>query len=148
MNVTSFRYAVLESDVAPEPLWIKALVKLPVPIVAIYSSGGKSLHALIRIDAGDKLHWDRIVRGTNQGSAARTTGLMRVVCPLGADPAALTAVRLTRLPFCMREGTSGKEGYVRYERPRLQELIYLNPMALDRKAEWKSLEVRHGRGRG
>ena len=38
----------------------------------------------------------------------------RVLPVLGADPGAMTPVRLTRLPGCTRGG-------------RLQELIYLNP---------------------
>jgi hypothetical protein len=146
-NVTSYRYAVLESDSAPEHLWLKALVKLPLPIVAIYSSGGKSLHALVRVDAGDKLTWDRVVCGRNDKSRERTASIMSLVCPLGADPAALSAVRLTRMPFCMREGVTTKTGYQRYDQPRLQELIYLNPVALDKPPEWRSLESRHGGGR-
>ena len=35
-------------------LWLKILVQLPIPIVAIYSSGKKSVHALIKVDARDK----------------------------------------------------------------------------------------------
>lgn len=141
--VTSFRYAVLESDNAPEDLWIKALVRLPVPIVAIYSSGGKSLHALIRVEAGSKLRWDALVRGKNARTHGREAGLMDLVCPLGADAAALTAVRLTRLPTCWRDGTEGKDNqYLRYEKSRLQELIYLEPPRLHEPPVWKSLEMR------
>ena len=56
--------------------------------------------------------------------------LLPVLCPLGADAAALTAVRLSRLPGCLRHGTSDKEGnFVPYPVPRLQELIWLNPSA-------------------
>lgn len=144
--VTKYRYAVLESDEAPEALWIKALWKLPLPIVAIYSSGGKSLHALVRIDASSKLEWDFIVRGASAGAKARGFGLMSLVCPLGADAAALTAVRLTRLPFCMREGSKDKSGhYVRYERPRLQELVYLRSLPMREKVKWDSMEQRHRR---
>lgn len=142
--VTKFRYVVLESDNAPEDLWIKALWKLPVPIVAIYSSGGKSLHALVRIDASSKLEWDFLVRGASAGKQ-RGFGLMSVVCPLGADAAALTAVRLTRLPFCMREGTKDKGGhYMRYDQPRLQELIYLRSLPTSGKLKWDSMEMRYG----
>lgn len=141
-TVTSYRYAVLESDVVDEALWMRALVKLPVPIVAIYSSGGKSLHALVRMDAGDKSTWDLWVRGRNDGTRTRTAGLIDLVCPLGADAGALSAVRLTRLPFCFREG--GGKPYARYDRPRLQELLYLNPMPLDRKAPWKSIYAQRG----
>lgn len=147
-NVTSYRYVVLESDCAPEALWIQALVKLPLPIVAIYSSGGKSLHALVRVDAESKPHWDKLVVGRCDKTNERTASLMSVVCPLGADAAALSAVRLTRLPFCWREGVTIKgEGYKRYDQPRMQELIYLNAVPLNRPVEWKSLEVKHG-GRG
>lgn len=146
-SVTTFRYAVLESDTVPEEQWLKVLMKLPIPIVAIYTSGGKSLHALVRIDAGDKLRWDAMVRGRTPGSMPRSMALMDLVCPLGADAAALTAVRLTRLPFCFREGTKPKDGpYQRYEKPRPQELLYLNPVPLDRPMAWKSLELRHGAG--
>lgn len=147
-NVTSFRYAVLESDVAAEDQWIKALVKLPLPIVAIYTSGGKSLHALVRIDASDKLTWDAWVRGKSPGQYLRHTAIMDLVCPLGADPNALTAVRLTRLPFTYREGTKPKNApYKRYSEPRLQELLYLCPQPLNKPMPWKSLEQRHGGGR-
>lgn len=143
-TVTSFRYAVLESDTVDEASWLKVLIKLPVPIVAIYTSGGKSLHALVRIDARSKIEWDMMVRGKSPGLARRQTAMMDLVCPLGADAAALTAVRLTRLPFCFREGTKGKEGYRRYDKPALQELLYLNMVPLNQPMAWKSLELKHG----
>ncbi len=140
--VTSFRYAVLESDEAPEELWLKALVRLPVPIVAIYSSGGKSLHALVRVEAGDKLTWDLIMRGKNARTRTREPGLLDLVCPLGADANALTAVRLTRLPGCVREGTETREGYQRYATGRLQELVWMEPPRLHERPVWRSLEMR------
>jgi hypothetical protein len=89
--VSQFRYAVLESDSAPVDLWLRALVKLPLPIVAIYTSGGKSVHVLVRLDARTKGEWDEL--------RDRLRGLL---VPLGADPGAMTAVRLSRLPFCRR----------------------------------------------
>jgi hypothetical protein len=99
----------------------------------------------VRIDAGDKPTRDARVRGRSPGLHERKTALMDLVCPLGADANALTAVRLTRLPFCFREGTKPKDGpYRRYESPRLQELLYLAPVALDRMMPWKSLELKHG----
>lgn len=144
-NVTTFRYAVLESDTAPEDLWLRALVKLPLPIVAMYSSGGKSIHALVRVDAGSKIQWDEIVRGKNDRTRTRGMGLIDLVCPLGADPAALTAVRLTRAPYCYREGTQPRgAAYVRYDPPRLQELIYLNPMRLNAPLDWRSILAKSG----
>ena len=115
--VTAWRYLVLESDVADPDLWLRALVQLPLPIAAIYTSGGISIHALIRLDAEDKPTFDAI-----------RDELVQVVCPLGADAAAMTAVRLTRLPGMLRHGKTNKEGTLqRYDRPRLQRLAWLNP---------------------
>jgi hypothetical protein len=45
-SVKSWRYAILESDEVPASHWPTFLVLLPVPIQAIYSSGGDSVHAL------------------------------------------------------------------------------------------------------
>lgn len=103
VNVTAWRYLVLENDTIPEKEWLKVLGNLPFPLAAMYTSGGRSVHALVRWEMGSKPEWDRlrdIVR--------------RVLCPLGADPGAMSAVRLSRLPGC-RRGNG------------MQELIYLNP---------------------
>jgi hypothetical protein len=108
---------VLESDDAEPGQWMAALAQLPLPIAAIYTSGGKSIHALVRIDASSKHDWD-----------AKAAEIEPVVIPLGADPRAISAVQLTRLPCCERLGTDGKDGkYVPYPQPRLQRLLYLNP---------------------
>lgn len=116
-NVAGWRHLVLESDEADfEGTWLRVVARLNVPIAALYTSGGRSIHALVRYPVGTKAEWDH-VKGTMQ----------QVVCPLGADPGALSAVRLSRLPGCFREGTDGDSGYVKYARPRMQELIYLNP---------------------
>jgi hypothetical protein len=60
-SVTDWRYFVIESDKAPCDLWLRALVQLQLRIAAIYDSGGKSIHALIRIDAESKAAWNEIV---------------------------------------------------------------------------------------
>jgi hypothetical protein len=115
--VTAWRYLVLESDVADPDLWLRALVLLPLPIAAIYTSGGRSIHALIRMEVEDKPTFDAI-----------RDELVQVVCPLGADAAAMTAVRLTRLPGMLRHGKQDREGRLnRYAKPRLQRLAWLNP---------------------
>lgn len=105
--LTSFRFLVLESDRAPADLWIAALAQLPLPIVAVYSSGGRSIHALVRIDAKDGADWRAI-------KARVAPGLVT----LGADSDAMTGVRLTRLPCCYRA-----------EKSAWQTLYYLNPGA-------------------
>lgn len=104
-SVTLWRYLVLESDVAPADLWLRALVQLPLKIAAIYTSGGKSIHALVRVDAASKEDWDRL-----------KDKIKPIVVTLGADPNAMTAVRLTRLPGTTR-GTEGKP----------QQLLFINP---------------------
>ncbi len=103
--VTAFRYAVLESDQACPDHWLSFLTQFPAPIAAIYTSGGRSIHALLRVDAESKAKWD-----------AAIAPLKRTLKVLGADPAALSAVRLTRLPGCWRREKGG-----------FQKLLYLNP---------------------
>lgn len=103
-SVLSWRWLVLESDDAPVRLWLAALAKVVPRIAAITTSGGRSVHALVRVDAVSKKDWDEKKR----------TLLGLVVA--GADPGALSAVRLTRLPACMR---GGKE----------QKLLYFSPSA-------------------
>ena len=104
-SVTSWSYLVLENDTADADDWLACLVQLPLRIVAIYTSGGKSIHALVRVDAESKSHWDEI-----------KNEIKPVVVTLGADPNALTAVRLSRLPGTMRGENQ-------------QKLLYLDPDA-------------------
>ena len=104
-SLTAFRYAVIESDLAPADLWLAFIVQLPIRIAAIYTSGGRSVHALIRLDAASKAEFD-----------ATIAPLKRPLKVLGADPACLSAVRLTRLPGCWRPEKNG-----------FQKLLYLCP---------------------
>jgi hypothetical protein len=101
--VTAWRYAVLESDEADSDDWLRCLVQMPFRIASICESGGRSIHALARLDATSKADWDRLMGP-----------IKPVLVTLGADRGALTAVRLSRLPQAMR----GK---------RCQRLLYLNP---------------------
>ena len=101
-SVLSWRNLVLESDEADACDWLGALVQLPLAITAIYTSGGRSIHALCEINARSKGHWDGIVRQ-----------IRPILVTLGADAKAMSAVRLTRLPGCLRG-------------EKLQKLLYLN----------------------
>lgn len=117
-SVTSFRYLVLESDSLGEELWLKVLVKLKLPIAAVYTSGSKSVHALVRLSCGSKAEWDHL-----------RNELSPLLTKLGADYKAMSAVRLTRLPFTLRRGSQRKDGtYVEWERPGKQELLWLDAM--------------------
>jgi hypothetical protein len=116
-SVTRYRHMLLESDEAKDEDWLNMLVQLPLPISALYTSGGRSIHALVRIEAESKSRFD-----------AFRDRILPFLSRMGADPAAISGVRLTRLPGVLREGTTDKDGrYQRYAEPRLQRLLYLNP---------------------
>lgn len=50
-NVTAYRYALVESDTLPIPEQNALFRKMELPIAAMVHSGGKSLHAIVHIDA-------------------------------------------------------------------------------------------------
>jgi hypothetical protein len=104
-NLTAYRYIVLESDKVPPELWMRILAQLPLPISSIVTSGGRSIHALVRVDATSADEWNQI-----------KASLGPALVTLGVDKASLSAVRLTRLPFCYRADKSA-----------WQKLLYLNP---------------------
>lgn len=105
-SVTSWRFLVLECDEKGyEREWVAFLAQLEVPVVAMYTSAGKSVHALIRMDAESKAQFD-----------AERKAILGPLVTMGADPKAMSGVRLTRLPGCQRAG-------------RLQKLLYINPEA-------------------
>lgn len=117
---TRFPFLVLESDECPPEVWLRILVQLADPIVAVYTSGGKSYHALVRVDCA-----------TPEAFNLRRDEYALRLSEMGADVAAMSAVRLSRLPGCLRFGTGEDETYKPYEKPRMQKLLYLNPYASD-----------------
>ena len=52
-NVTKFRFALVESDAMPITEQIAMYRKLELPVAALVSSAGKSVHAIVRVDADD-----------------------------------------------------------------------------------------------
>ena len=125
-SVQSFRWFLLESDDADAADWLKFLFRVPLPIAAIYTSGGRSYHALINIGAETKAQWDTM----------RDELFYKLLCPVGADGGAMSAVRLTRLPGGIRKAKRNKEGKLDwFPAPRLQKLIYLHP-----RPTWQSVQ--------
>ena len=119
-NVTSWRYMVVESDRGDITAsgWLAAIAQLPLPVAAIYETGGRLPHALLRVDASSKEDWDHV-----------RDCLAPLLTMLGADLSSLSAVRLTRLPCCQRLGKEDAHGtYQKFpDGPHLQRLLYLNP---------------------
>lgn len=100
-----FEYMVLESDVAEPHTWLSFLAKTRFKIAAIYTSGGRSIHALARMGCRTKDEYD-----------AKVNPLKPDLKRIGVDPQTLSAIRLSRLPGCWRE-----------EKSAPQSLLYLNP---------------------
>lgn len=130
-SVTAFRYFVIESDKARAKLWLAALVQLPLRIAAIYSSGGRSVHALVQVGARTKMEWD-----------AEKIAMKQALVTLGADPGAMSAVRLTRLPGCERNRKLQKLLYLQ-PKPEMRPLIELPPRrdVLKPWLDWASLGI-------
>lgn len=116
-SISTFRHMLLESDNAPPEEWLNLICQLDLPISALYTSGSRSIHCLVKIDTPTKSAFD-----------AFRDRVSPVLSMLGADPAAISAVRLTRLPGILRDGTTDKDGrYQKFDPPRLQRLLYFNP---------------------
>lgn len=129
-NCTRFPYVIMESDSMAPAAWLRILVQMRYPIAAVYTSGGKSVHSVIRIaalpNAGGRVpsspdEFRRIVYG--DGTKANP-GIKTYLVNLGADPAAIRPVQLSRLPGFVR----GEKVEQRGERA-LQRLLYLAPGA-------------------
>ena len=106
--VAGFLYAVAEFDGLSKPdqlaFWWGFRT---APIVALIDSGGKSVHAILRVDCATRADWEQEIEGKL---------FPRVLCPLGCDPACRNESRLSRLP-----------GHFRREKNAWQRLLYLNP---------------------
>ncbi|MDR0727377.1 MAG: hypothetical protein LBF26_00555 [Puniceicoccales bacterium] len=106
--VTSFRFILVESDSLSRTDQIAFWATIPLPIVALIDSGGKSIHGWIRVHGINNLdEWNQVVKEEFYG------GILR---QLGMDCACSNASRLSRLP-----------GHFRTEKDQFQRLLYLNP---------------------
>lgn len=108
VNVTAFRYALIECDAVPLELQLSLLAKLSLPIAAILTSGGRSVHAWVRVNADDS----NAYRGT-------VSKMLALLAKFGVDGKNKNPSRMSRLPGVVRQ--IGAEGDGR------QRLIYLNP---------------------
>ncbi|MCE9614260.1 MAG: hypothetical protein K8T26_08285 [Lentisphaerae bacterium] len=106
--VKAFRFAVAEFDAMSREDQFHFWWAVDLPVCALIDSGGKSLHAWIRIDGvRNGAEWESQVEGLLFG---------RWLIPMGCDPACRNEARLSRLP-----------GHYRAEKGRWQRLMYLAP---------------------
>lgn len=106
--VAGFRYAVAEFDNMDKAEQLAFWWGFTsAPIAALVDSGGKSIHAWLRVDCPDREAWERDVE----------QGLFeRILIPLGCDAACRNESRLSRAP-----------GHFRREKNEWQRLLYLDP---------------------
>lgn len=90
-DVTAYRFALLESDQIPQEEQFGAITASKVPCAAVIDSGGKSIHAWVRVDARDRREYEERV------------GFLRTYFPW-ADPKNVNPSRMSRLPDARRRG--------------------------------------------
>lgn len=109
-NVTNFRYALIESDSMPIDRQNALIRALELPVAAMVHSGGKSIHAIVHIDAKDYNEYRQ--RVDCMYKACEKNGLL-------LDKQNRNPSRLSRMPGVMRAGKKqfliatnfGKESY-------------------------------------
>jgi len=90
-DVTAFRHALVEFDsISPVEQWL-LYQKSRLPCTAVISSGGKSVHAWVKVDAKDRREYDERVAAIYSHFAA-----------YGLDAKNKNPSRLSRLPNCVR----------------------------------------------
>lgn len=94
-NVTEYRYALVESDSMPIDQQNAILRQLELPIACLVHSGGKSLHAIVRIDAADYNEYRK--RVDYLYDVCRKNGF--IIDKQNKNPS-----RLSRMPGVMRDG--------------------------------------------
>lgn len=90
-DVTDYRFALIESDAIPQEEQYAAIVSSQVPVAALIDSGGKSIHAWVRVDAKDRREYDE------------KTAFLKSYFPW-ADQKNTNPARLSRLPDAKRKG--------------------------------------------
>lgn len=94
-NVTDFRYALVESDTMDIEKQNAIIRELELPVACLVHSGGKSLHAIVRIDA------------SNYEEYRKRVDYLYNVCQkngLKTDNQNRNPSRLSRMPGVMRNG--------------------------------------------
>lgn len=94
-NVTDFRYALVESDTLEIEKQNAVIRELELPVACLVHSGGKSLHAVVRVDAADYAEYRK--RVDYLYNVCNKNGLK-------IDSQNRNPSRLSRMPGIMRNG--------------------------------------------
>ncbi len=95
-DVADFRYALVESDSLPKDRQLALVRALELPCAAVVDSGGKSVHAIVRVDARDYAEYRQRVDQLYE--VCRRNGLE-------PDPQNKNPSRLSRMPGAVRGGS-------------------------------------------
>lgn len=107
-DVADFRHCLIEADTLPKHEQLQRLKDLKIPCVAIVDSGGKSVHAVIRVCAKNEAEFREKVSNIHRYLELKG---------FPADKACKNPSRLSRLPGAYRNGVR-------------QKLIEVNPDAI------------------
>ncbi len=107
-DITQHRFLLIESDRLPIETQLAFYSKLRLPISAILSSGGKSVHCWVHIGSDGQESY--------KASAEKIVSLLK---PFGFDTSNKNPSRLSRLPGAVREIQASADGR--------QALYFLNP---------------------
>lgn len=123
-DVEEFRHCLIESDSLPKEEQLRKIRELNLPCSALVDSGGKSIHAIVKIDAGkdEKLYRERVSK------------LHEFLAKNGfpVDKACKNASRLSRIAAVTRDG-------------KRQKLIAVNigtPSYQQWQDNWELLDIR------
>lgn len=92
-NIADYRYTLIEADDMPLDAQRERLEALNLPIAAVVYSGGKSVHAVVKIGAKDEEEYKARVRMLHEYCKTQSYRI---------DEACKNAGRLTRFPGLMR----------------------------------------------
>ena len=112
-NVTEYRYALVESDSMDLEKQNEVIRQLELPVAALVYSGGKSIHAIVHIDAG------------NYEEYRKRVDYLYTICRkngLAIDQQNRNPSRLSRMPGVLRNGKKqylidtniGKDGFAEW----------------------------------
>jgi hypothetical protein len=109
--VADYRYTLFESDYAPldiQAAFLHRMIADGWPVASITYSGGKSLHALIRVDGIEtEEQWDLKIK----------TELASYLKALGADDSCFLSHQTSRLPGAFRQDKGKRQSLLWLARP-------------------------------